>query len=222
MLKGIPVRQGKGPETPHSVGGDGVVGRGAVHSQQEGLVAPEDEGSPGRGRAVAPCATPLGEPGRDPPMVVGAKDRVEWAGKDVVARGGQETKRAGCVLGGEQGKANAGDREVVPPREETTADGGGVLTEGRVALRGRSLSVGVVGGDQGAACMGEGVVDLEACMGEADAGILQGTEPPHGIWAADGGLPCRRIHLVQQGVKPGAGDVGVEVAGGGGGRGHGP
>ena len=64
------------------------MGRGAVHSQQEGLVAPEDEGSPGRGRAVAPGTTPLAEPGREPPMVVGAKERGEWAGKDVVTRGG--------------------------------------------------------------------------------------------------------------------------------------
>ena len=77
------------------------------------------------------------------------------------------------------------------------ADSGGVLTEGRVALRRGSLSVGVVGGDQGAACMGEGVVDLEARVGEADAGILQGTEPPYNVWAVDSGLPRRRIHLVQ-------------------------
>ena len=77
VLKSIPVRQGQGPETSDSVGGDGVVGQGAVHSQQEGLVAPEDEGPPGRGRAVAPGTTPLGEPGRRPPMVVGAKERVE-------------------------------------------------------------------------------------------------------------------------------------------------
>ena len=75
-------------------------------------------------------------------------------------------------LGGEQGKANAGDREVLPPREESVADGGGVLTEGRVALRRGGPGVGVVGGDQGAPCMGEGVVDLEVCVGEADAGIL--------------------------------------------------
>ena len=31
---------------------------------------------------------------------------------------------------------------------------------------------GVVGGEQGAARMGHGVVDLEACVGEADAGFL--------------------------------------------------
>ena len=97
------------------------------------------------------------------------------------------------------------------------ADGGGVLTEGRVALRGRSLSVGVVGGDQGAACMGQGVMDLEACVREANAGILQATEPPHCIWAVDGGSPRRRIHLVLQGVEPRAVHVGVEGAGGGGG-----
>ena len=81
------MRRGNDPETSDSVGRDGAVGRGAIHSQQEGLVAPEDEGSPGRGRAVAPRTTPLRKPGREPPMVVGAKERVEWAGKDVVARG---------------------------------------------------------------------------------------------------------------------------------------
>ena len=88
MLKGIPVRRGNGPERSDGVSGDGVVGRGAVHSQQEGFVAPKDKGSPGSGSAVAPGVTPPGEPSREPPMVVGAKERVEWAGKDVVARGG--------------------------------------------------------------------------------------------------------------------------------------
>ena len=115
----------------------------------------------------------------------------------MVARGGEETERAGRVPRGEQGKENAGDREVVPPREETMADGGGVSTERGVALRRGGLGVGVVGGDQGAACMGEGVVDFEARVGEADAGVLQGTEPPHCVWAIDSGLPRRRIHLVQ-------------------------
>ena len=61
------------------------MGRGAVHSQQEGLAAPEDEGTPGSGRAVAPSTTSLGETGCEPPMVVGWKERVEWAGEDVVA-----------------------------------------------------------------------------------------------------------------------------------------
>ena len=88
MLKGILVRRGNGPETADSVRGDGVVGRGAVHNRQESLVAPEDEGTPGTGRAMAPGTTPLGEPGCEPPMVVGAEECVEWAGEDVVARGG--------------------------------------------------------------------------------------------------------------------------------------
>ena len=95
-------------------------------------------------------------------MVVGAKERVEWARKDVVARGRQDTEEAGRVPGGEQGKANAGDREVVPPHEESMTDGGGVFTEGRVAPRRGGLGIGVVGGEQGAPCVGEGVVDLEA------------------------------------------------------------
>ena len=115
----------------------------------------------------------------------------------MVARGGQQIEGAGCVPGGEQGKANAGDREVLPPREESMADGCGVLTEGRVARRRWGLGVGMAGGDEGTACMGEGVVDLDACVGEADAGILQGTEPLHCIRAVDSGLPRRRINLVQ-------------------------
>ena len=62
VLKGILVRRGDGPETPDGVGGDGAVGWGAIHGQQEGLVAPQDEGPPGSGRAVAPGMAPLGEP----------------------------------------------------------------------------------------------------------------------------------------------------------------
>ena len=41
-------------------------------------------------------------------------------------------------------------------------DGDGVFTEGRVALRWGGLGIGVVGDEQGAPCVGEGVVDLEA------------------------------------------------------------
>ena len=88
VLQGIPVRRGNGPQTVDRVGGDGVVGRGAVYRQQEGLVAPEDEGAPGSGRAVAPGTAPLGESGCKPPMVVGTDEWVEWAGEDVVLRGG--------------------------------------------------------------------------------------------------------------------------------------
>ena len=64
------------------------MGRGAVHGQQEGLVAPEDEGTPGSGCAVAPGTAPLGESGCNPQLVVGTEDRVKWAGEDVVPRGG--------------------------------------------------------------------------------------------------------------------------------------
>ena len=122
----------------------------------------------------------MGEPGREPPMVVGAKERVEWARKDVVARGGQETEGAGHVPRGEQGKANTGDREVVPPREESLADRGGVLTEGRVVLRRGGLGIGVVGGDQGAPCVGEGVVDLEACLGGTNLTLRADGDPKNG------------------------------------------
>ena len=77
------------------------------------------------------------------------------------------------------------------------ADGGGVLAERGVALRWGSFSVGVVGGEQGAACVGQGVVDLEARVGETDAGFLQGAEPPYGVGAGDRNASCRCIHLVQ-------------------------
>ena len=51
------------------------MGRGAVNGKEEGLAAPEDEDPPDRGRTVAPGMTPLGESGRDPPMVVGTEQR---------------------------------------------------------------------------------------------------------------------------------------------------
>ena len=76
------------------------------------------------------------------------------------------------------------------------ADGGGVFAEGGVALRWGSLRVGVVGGEQGAACVGQGVVDLEARVRKTYAGLLQGAEPPHGVGAGVRNASCRRIHLV--------------------------
>ena len=111
-------------------------------------------------------------------MLVGAEERVERAGKDVVARGRQETEGAGRVPWGEQGKAYAGDREVVPPREEPMTDGDGVFTLGNVALRRGGLGKGVVGDEQGTPCVGEGVVDLEARVGEANAGSCRGMIHP--------------------------------------------
>ena len=121
---------------------------------------------------MAPGVTPLGEPRGEPPMVVGAEERVERAGEDVVAGGRQEAQRAGRIPGGEQGKAYAGDHEVVPPREESMTDGNGVHTKGRVELTRGGLGIGVVGDQQGMSCAGEGVVDLEARVGEAHAGLL--------------------------------------------------
>ena len=58
VQQGIPVRRGDSSETANSVGGDGVVGRGAIHSQHEGLVAPKDEGG------LLPTTSP---PCRGPP-----------------------------------------------------------------------------------------------------------------------------------------------------------
>ena len=53
---------------------------------------------------MAPGVTPLGEPGREPPMVVGAEERVRRVGKDVVARGKQKTEGAWRVPWGGTGK----------------------------------------------------------------------------------------------------------------------
>ena len=53
---------------------------------------------------MAPGMTPLGESGCDPPMVVGAEQRVKRAGQDVVTRGKLETEGARHVLGGGTGK----------------------------------------------------------------------------------------------------------------------
>ena len=219
VQQGIPVRCGDGSETADSVGGDGVVGRGAIHSQHEGLVAPKDEGAPSSGRTMAPGTAPLGEPGRKPPMVVGAEERVKRAREDVVG-GGQDAEGTGRVPRGEQGEAGAGDREVVSPCDKAMTDGVGVLVEGGVALGQGGRRVGVVGGEQGAARVRQGVVDLEARVGETDAGFLQGAEPSHGVGAGVRSASCRLVNLVQQGIEPGAGDMGIEVAGGGVTAGH--
>ena len=80
MLKGILMWRGDGAKASNGVGTEGLVGRGAIYRHQERFVAPEDEDSPGSGRAMAPGVPPPGEPGREPPMVVGAEERVEWAG----------------------------------------------------------------------------------------------------------------------------------------------
>ena len=114
----------------------------------------------------------MGEPGREPPMVVGAEERVERARKDVVAKGRHEREGAVRVPGGGQGKAYAGDHELVPPHAEPMTDGDGVLTESRVVLRRGGLGIGVVGDEQGTPCVREGVVVLEGRVGEADAGFL--------------------------------------------------
>ena len=90
----------------------------------------------------------------------------------MVPGGGHVAEGAGRVPRGEQGEADASDREVVPPCDEAVADDVGVLVEGGVALRRGGRGVGVVGGEQGAARVGHGVVDLEARVGEADAGLL--------------------------------------------------
>ena len=80
MLEGISVWRGDSTKAPDSMGRESIVGRGAVYGQQEGFVAPEVEDPPGRGRTVAPGVTSLGESGREPPMVVGAEQRVKRAG----------------------------------------------------------------------------------------------------------------------------------------------
>ena len=58
-------------------------------------------------------------------------------------------------------------------------------------------------------------MDLEARVGETDTGFLQGAEPSQGVGAGVRSASSRLVHLVQQGIEPGAGDMGIEVAGGG-------
>ena len=93
-------RHGLAPHFPHR------YRLWAIHysGDRRGPTLLEDEDSPGSGRTVASGATPLRESGREPPMVVGAKERVERARKDVVARGRQKTEGAGCLPGGGTGK----------------------------------------------------------------------------------------------------------------------
>ena len=69
-----------------------------------------------------------------------------------------------------------------------------------------------MGDENNPAGMGEGVVDLEAAMGEAHPGLLYGGHPSNRGRAVFRGEHCGFIHLVQQSVEPGSGDVGVEVA----------
>ena len=58
---------GDGSKTADGVGDEGVMDRGAVHGQREGLITPEGEDSPGSGRTVAPGITPdMGETGGMP------------------------------------------------------------------------------------------------------------------------------------------------------------
>ena len=73
MLKGILVRRGDGSKASNGIGKEGLMGRGAIHGQQEGFVAPEVEGSQGSGHTMAPGVTPLEELGREAPMVVGVE-----------------------------------------------------------------------------------------------------------------------------------------------------
>ena len=90
----------------------------------------------------------------------------------MVPGGGRGAEGAGRISWGEQGEADAGDREVVPPCDEAVADDVGVLVEVGAALWRGGRRIGLVGGEQYAARVGNGVVDLEARVGEADAGLL--------------------------------------------------
>ena len=49
-------------------------------------------------------------------------------------------------------------------------------------------------------------------MGEADPGLLYGGQPSHRGRAVFRGEPRGFVHPVQQSVKPGSSDVGLEVA----------
>ena len=63
-------------------------------------------------------------------------------------------------------------------------------------------------------------MDLEARVGETDAGFLQGAEPPHGVGAGVRSASYRLIHLVQQGIEPDAGFMRIAMAGGSVAAGH--
>ena len=52
----------------------------------------------------------------------------------MVPGGGHGAEGAGRIPRGEQGEADAGDREVVPPCDEAVADDVGVLVEVGAAL----------------------------------------------------------------------------------------
>ena len=72
--------RGDSTKAPDGISRERVMDWGALYGQQEGLVAPEDEDCLGCGRIVMPGMTSLGESGREPPMVVGAEQRVKRAG----------------------------------------------------------------------------------------------------------------------------------------------
>ena len=75
-------------------------------------------------------------------------------------------------------------------------DGGGVFSKGGVALRWRGSGGGMVGDEKGPVGMGEGVVDLEAGMGEAGPGLLYGGQPSHRGRAVFRGEPRGFVHMV--------------------------
>ena len=73
----------------------------------------------------------------------------------------------------------------------------GVFGEGGVALRWGGSGGGVVRDEKGSAGMGEGVVDLEASMGEADTRLLYGGLPSHRSRVVLRGEPSSFVYLVQ-------------------------
>ena len=70
-----------------------------------------------------------------------------------------------------------------------------------------------MGDEKGLEGTGEGVVDLDASMGEANPGLLYGGQPSHRGRTVFRGKRCGLIHLVGQSVEARRSDSGVHLGG---------
>ena len=90
-------------------------------------------------------------------------------------------------------------------------DSGGVLGGNGVALRWGGAGGGIVADEKGPTGKGEAVVDLETSMREVDPGLMYGGQASHRGRAKFRGELRGFVHMVEQSVRPGFDDVGVEV-----------